>query len=146
MALAADFRYADSDATLTTGYARLAASGDLGIGWLLSRLVGRTRTRELLFFSDRIKGSEAAAIGLVDAALPADDLAELVQGRARRLAEGPPVAFNYIKRNLRFADTSTLDDYLEYEAGNMARCFMTRDCDEAVRAMTERRPPKFEGL
>lgn len=145
LALATDFRFAADDATLATGYARLGASGDLGIGWLLSRLVGRTTTRELLFFSDRVKGAEAQAIGLVDKAMPAADLDDYVRTYARRLADGPPVAFQYIKRNLRFADTASLEDYMEYEANNMARCFMTRDSAEAIQALTERRKPNFEG-
>src|SRR6059058_1378198 len=89
LALACDIRISAESAVMTTGYARIALTGDYGIAWLLTRLVGTSRARELMFLSERIDARRCETLGLVnrvvaDAALRADAFA-----LARTLAEGP---------------------------------------------------------
>ena len=66
IALACDIRFAAASAFVTTGYARVGLSGDYGINWLLTRLVGTARARELMFTADRVDAETCARIGLVN--------------------------------------------------------------------------------
>ena len=142
-ALACDLRIVSRRAVLTTAYARVALSGDYGISYFLSKLVGAAKARELLFLSDRIDAEEACRIGLVNRVEDEDRLTDSVMALAERLANGPGVAFRYMKQNLILAETEALGPMLEREAYNMARCGRTADAREAAAAFRERRPPVF---
>ena len=74
LAMACDIRIAAQSAFVATGYARIALSGDYGIAWLLTRLVGTSRARELMFTGDRVDAARAEAIGLVNRVVPDDKL------------------------------------------------------------------------
>ena len=91
-------------AIMSTGYARIGLTGDYGIAWLLTRLVGTSRARELMFLSERIDARRCETLGLVnrvvpDAAIARDGLC----AREGRLAEGPSIALAHIKDNLDHA-------------------------------------------
>jgi 2-(1,2-epoxy-1,2-dihydrophenyl)acetyl-CoA isomerase len=145
MALACDFRIASPSAVFTTAFAKIGVSGDSGLAFYLTKLVGPTKARELLFFSDKISGEAAAALGLVSRLVAEDDLLAETTAFARRLAAGPPIAYRYIKQNLLLAESIQWDHYLEMESRNMVRCFQTEDSNEAIRAFTEKRSPEFVG-
>ena len=70
LALACDLRYAISGAVLTTAFARVAFAGDYGGTWLLTRLVGSGKARELYYFSERLTAEEAEQLGLVNGLFP----------------------------------------------------------------------------
>src|SRR5215831_1417464 len=74
IAMACDIRIAGESAFIATGYARVALSGDYGIAWLLTRLVGTSRARELMFTGDKVDAARCEAIGLVNRVVPDDDL------------------------------------------------------------------------
>jgi 2-(1,2-epoxy-1,2-dihydrophenyl)acetyl-CoA isomerase len=145
MAAACDFRIAGESAFFTTAYAKIGASGDLGAAYYLSKLLGPTRARELMFFSEKVRAAEALAIGLVSKVVPDDMLAQETRGFASKLADGPPIALRYIKQNLLAAEAIDLDAYLEAEARSIIRCFQTDDSKEAIKAFREKRPPVFTG-
>ena len=65
LALACDMRFAARGVTLTTSYVRVAMSGDLGVSYFLTQLVGSAKARELMFIGDKISAEEALRIGLV---------------------------------------------------------------------------------
>ena len=145
MAAACDFRFAGASAFFTTAFARIGAAGDLGSAYYLSQLVGPTRARELLFLSDKLDAQAALAIGLVSNVVPDEALADETMAFARRLAEGPPIAYRYMKQNLVAAETQSPETYLDIEARNMVRCLLTEDSKEAIRAFAEKRAPVFTG-
>ncbi|MGL3104556.1 enoyl-CoA hydratase-related protein [Bradyrhizobium sp. BR 1432] len=145
LALACDMRIAAQSAILTTAYARIGLAGDYGITWLLSRVAGFARARELLLLSDRINSGRAHELGLVNRVVPDADLRESAFALAVSLAEGPPVAFRFIKENLDHTLSSSLIELLDYEAKNHIRAKLTHDYKEGVRAFTERRKAVFEG-
>lgn len=145
MAAACDFRIASETAYFTTAFAKIGASGDLGAAYYLTTLLGPTRARELMFFSDKVRAEEALAIGLVSKVVPDDRLEDETKAFARRLADGPPIALRYIKQNLVAAEAINMDAYLETEARNMIRCFQTEDSIEAIAAFREKRSPSFVG-
>lgn len=145
LALACDMRFASRDATLTTSYVRVAMSGDLGISYFMTQLVGSAKARELMFLGEKISAEEALGIGLVSRVCEPSELYRDTLEVAGRLASGPAVALRYIKQNIVHAETASLDQVIEREAFNMARCSRTQDVKEAALAFREKRLPLFAG-
>jgi 2-(1,2-epoxy-1,2-dihydrophenyl)acetyl-CoA isomerase len=145
LALACDLRLMASDAILRTAYARIALAGDLGISFFLTRLVGASRAAELMFLDEKIDAVSAERLGLVNRVIDAERFAAEGLRIAGSLAEGPAVAFRYMKQNLALAETGTLEQVIEREAYNSARCVRTQDVKEAAIAFREKRPPIFTG-
>ncbi|MEJ2088513.1 MAG: enoyl-CoA hydratase-related protein, partial [Gammaproteobacteria bacterium] len=100
IALACDLRIAARSAFLATGYARIGLSGDYGIAWLLTRVVGPGRARELMLTGARVSAERASEIGLVNDVVADEDLGKAAFALARSLAHGPQLAYAYIKDNL----------------------------------------------
>ncbi|MCB1685786.1 MAG: enoyl-CoA hydratase-related protein [Pseudomonadales bacterium] len=145
LALACDLRVALSSAKLTTAFAKIGASGDYGGSYFLPRLVGAAKARELYFTADVISGEEAARLGLVNYAYPAETFAAEAQQFALRLAALPTIAIGYMKKNLNAADHAGLADVLDLEAAHMVRTMMTEDHARAAQAFVDKQPPRFEG-
>src|SRR5229473_3002910 len=145
IALACDIRIAAESAIMATGYSRIGLTGDYGIAWLLTRLAGTARARELMFLSERLDARRCEALGLVNRVVPDGELQDTAFALAKSLAEGPPIALGYMKDNLDHAMTSGLIDSMDQEAENLVRAARTIDHKEAVRAFVEKRKPTFSG-
>jgi enoyl-CoA hydratase/carnithine racemase len=145
IALACDIRIAAESAVMATGYARIGLSGDYGVAWLLTRLAGTARARELMFLSERLDARRCEAFGLVNRVVPDNQLRSAALELAKQLADGPPIALGYIKDNLDHALTSDLLSSMDLEAEHMVRAARTTDHNEAVRAFVEKRKPVFHG-
>ncbi len=145
LALACDVRFAADTAVLTTAFAKVGLSGDYGCAWFLTHLVGTSRARELLLFSDRIDAERALALGLVNEVLPADAVSERGLDRARQLAQGPRLALRSMKENLVRATTGSLADCMDVEVSNHLQCALTGDHAEAAQAFVDKRDPVFRG-
>src|SRR3977135_4450861 len=100
LALACDIRIAAESAIMATGYARIGLTGDYGIAWLLTRFVGTSRARGLMFLSERIDAGRCGGLGLVNRVMSDAELRETAFVLARSLAEGPSIALAYMKDNL----------------------------------------------
>ena len=127
LAMACDIRIAAESAFVSTGYLRVALSGDYGIAWLLTRLVGTSRARELMFTADKVEARRAEAIGLVNRVVPDAELQEAAFALARSMAEGPTLALRYMKDNL---DEALLFDFTtarDHEAERLVRLTTTAD-------------------
>jgi enoyl-CoA hydratase/carnithine racemase len=145
IAMACDLRIAAESAFVSTGYLKVGLSGDYGIAWLLTRLVGTSRARELMFTSDKVDAARCAAIGLVNHVVPDAKLQDEAFALARSMAEGPTIALRYMKDNL---DEALLFDFAtarDHEAERLIRTSMTADHREAVQAFIEKRKPEFKG-
>ncbi|MCK1585718.1 enoyl-CoA hydratase-related protein [Bradyrhizobium sp. 169] len=145
LALACDFRIAAQSAFLTTAYARVGLSGDYGMAWLLTRVAGYSRARELMFLSERIEAERAEALGLINRVVPDAELRETAFALAASVAAGPTIAFGCMKDNLDHAVTSTFLASLDYEAERVIRAGQTLDHEEGLRAFAEKRKPAFKG-
>jgi enoyl-CoA hydratase/carnithine racemase len=145
IALACDIRIAAESAVMATGYARIGLSGDYGVAWLLTRLAGTARARELMFLSERLDARRCEAFGLINRVVPDNHLRSAALDLANQLADGPPIALGYIKDNLDHALTSDLLTSMDLEAEHMVRAARTTDHNEAVRAFVEKRKPVFHG-
>jgi 2-(1,2-epoxy-1,2-dihydrophenyl)acetyl-CoA isomerase len=145
LALACDLRIAANNAKLTTAFSKIGLAGDYGGSWFLTQLVGPAKARELYFTADVILGEEAAALGIVNQAVDAQDLPAAAAQLARRLAGLPTVAIGYMKRNLNASEYQTLGEVLDLEAMHMVRTMMTDDHKAASVAFVEKRAPVFQG-
>jgi 2-(1,2-epoxy-1,2-dihydrophenyl)acetyl-CoA isomerase len=145
LALACDLRIAADNAKMTTAFSKVGLAGDYGGSWFLTQLVGAAKVRELYFTADVITGAEAAALGIVNKSVPAEELPALAAAYAKRLAGLPTVAIGYMKRNLNVAAHATLSEVLDLEATHMVRTMMTEDHASAAKAFVEKRAPEFAG-
>src|ERR1700738_9518 len=145
LAMACDIRIAAESAFVTTGYLRVGLSGDYGTAWLLTRLVGTSRARELMFTAEKVDAKRCEAIGLVNRVVPDARLQEEAFTLARAMAAGPTIALRYMKDNL---DEALLFDFATaaaHEAERLIRSTMTADHREAVQAFIEKRKAVFTG-
>jgi enoyl-CoA hydratase/carnithine racemase len=145
IAMACDIRIAAQSAFVSTGYLRVGLSGDYGIAWLLTRLVGTARARELMFTAEKVEATRAEAIGLFNRVVPDDRLQDEAFTLARGMAQGPTLALRYMKDNLDEALAFDFTTARDHEAERLIRTTMTADHCEAVQAFIEKRKPNFKG-
>ncbi len=143
IALACDMRIAAESAIISTGYVRVGLSGDYGVTWLLSQLVGRGRAGELMLLSEKVDATRCLGMGIFNRVVPDADLQAQAFALARQLAHGPALAQALIKDNLDDSATVGFDTALDNEAVRLIRSTMDADHAEAVRAFVEKRVPRF---
>ena len=144
-ALACDLRIMASNAILTTAFARVGFSGDYGGSYFMTQLIGSAKARELYYLSDRVSAEEALNLGLTNWVCEAEELEEKTMEIALRLANGPSVAYRYMKENLNRAMSGEVDDCLDLEATHHIHCGQTEDHRNAVKAFVEKTEPVFKG-
>ena len=145
LAFACDFVYATPDARFSEIFVRRGLGLDCGGSWLLPRLVGLQRAKELAFFGDWVEAPRALEMGLVTEIFEDGLLSESVEARLATLASRPPIALAQIKQSLHRATSLSMAEALEIEAVAQAACSATEDMAEGVRAFIEKREPRFEG-
>jgi 2-(1,2-epoxy-1,2-dihydrophenyl)acetyl-CoA isomerase len=145
LALACDIVVASSNARFAAIFARRGLSLDCGASWLLPRLVGMQKAKEIALLADMIGAEEAKAVGLVNRVVEDDALDAVVEELAGRLSRGPTVALSMTKRLLNNAFTSSLVESLEAEAMAQAVNGLTDDTREGMLAFLEKRDPTFKG-
>jgi enoyl-CoA hydratase/carnithine racemase len=147
-ALHADIRFAADDAKITTAFARRGLPAEEAVSWILPRIVGHAVALDLLLSGRVVRGSEAAAMGLVHRALPGDELLPAATAYARDLAQHcSPLAMATAKRQVYLDWERSLPDSRR-EARRLVGVVKRRSNDfrEGVRSFVERRPPTFEPL
>ena len=145
MALGCDLIVASEDARFSEIFARRGLSVDFGGSWILPRLIGLHKAKELAFFADIISAKEAADLGLVNRVVAATELDAFVDDWARRLAAGPPLTLSMTKSMLNNSFMVSMDQALEDEGRCQTVNFGTADTTEAMMAFVEKRDPRFEG-
>jgi 2-(1,2-epoxy-1,2-dihydrophenyl)acetyl-CoA isomerase len=145
LALAADFTVASSDARFWEPFTERGFTPDSGGSWLLPRLVGLVRARELLLLGRALDGMEAAEWGVIHGAVPPVQLDDEVDALIDRLANGPTVALGLTKWLLRAGQSETLDEQLHNEALALELSSRSEDFREGLAAFKDKRSPKFGG-
>ena len=145
MALACDLVIAAEGARFSEIFARRGLVVDFGGSWLLPRLVGMHRAKELVLLADIIDAAEADRIGLVNRVVPEAELDATVDSIAARLAAGPPIALAMSKRLLNNSFDVTLEQALDDEGLAQTVTFTTEDVAEAMSAFIDKRDPVFRG-
>ena len=145
LAIASDFLLMAQSAQI--GLPEISIGNFLGGGvtYLLPRLVGLAKARELVFLGERIKGDEAVRIGLANRSLPDEGFLESAREFAKRIVTKAPLSMQLAKEQLNFAAERTLDAALVAELEGMTFVGTTKDWQEGVDAFAERRTPVFEG-
>jgi 2-(1,2-epoxy-1,2-dihydrophenyl)acetyl-CoA isomerase len=145
LAFACDLVVASENAKFIEVFARRALTAD-GLGtWLLPRLVGLQRAKELILLAEDITAQRAYEIGLVARVVPADDLDTTVAEMARKLADGPTrahAANKWLLNRSLDVDRATIAQEEAWMVDIMARSL---DSEEGVNSFIEKREPKFRG-
>ncbi len=144
-ALACDLRYASERAMFNSAFLGVGISGDMGGPWLLPRIVGSTKARELFFMSQKFNAEEAERLGVVLNVFPDATFREEVREIGLRLSKSAPLAIGEMKKNFINAENMPLRDYIELETERHSRTGASQDSREAMRAFVEKREPKFVG-
>jgi enoyl-CoA hydratase/carnithine racemase len=145
IALCCDLVVASDRARFSEIFARRGLSLDGGGSWILPRLVGMHKAKELALFADIIDAQEALALGLVNRVVPVDELDKMVDEWAARLAAGPPIALAMTKRMLNRSFEQSFEQALDDEARSQTVNFGTSDTAEAIAAFLAKREPDFKG-
>jgi enoyl-CoA hydratase/carnithine racemase len=145
LALGCDLVVASDRSRFSEIFARRGLSVDFGGSWLLPRLVGMHRAKELVLLAEMLSAEEALAMGLVNRVVPVDTLDEVVSDWVARLVEGPPLALSMSKLLLNKSMEMSMDQAVEGEAQAQSVNFGSADVKEAAAAFLEKRDPVFEG-
>lgn len=145
LALGCDLIVASDDARFSEIFSRRGLSIDFGGSYVLPRLIGIHKAKELAFFADIISAKEAEEFGIVNRVVPASEIDAFVADWAARLAAGPPLALSMTKRLLNQSLQVTVEQALEGEAQAQSVNFRSADTAEAIAAFSEKRDPVFRG-
>lgn len=145
LALACDVIVASEEATLIEVFINIGLVPDSGSSYFLPRMIGMPKAFEMCSMGSRVKATEAAAIGLINRAVPADQLDATVKSYTDYYATAPTRSIGIIKKMLNKSTTSTLEDMLEYEAYCQEIAGSSHDYKEGVQAFLEKRKPNFLG-
>lgn len=144
MLLHFDLVFVAEDARLSTPFVNLGLVPEAASSWLLPARIGHARAFAMLALGEGIDGRTAAAIGLVTAALPAQEVGPKALLAAQALAARPPAALQATKRLLR--DATAIRTVMDREREVFAERLKSAEAAEAFRAFRERRPPDFSKL
>lgn len=145
LGLGCDLIAASEDARFSEIFARRGLSLDVGGSWLLPRLIGMHRAKELALLADVVPAQEAERIGLVNRVVSDTELDDVVDDWATRLAAGPPIALAQSKRLLNNAFTYGLSEAMDAEGMAQSVNIASEDTREAMLAFFKKRDPTFKG-
>jgi 2-(1,2-epoxy-1,2-dihydrophenyl)acetyl-CoA isomerase len=143
--LAADLVIAAENARLIQVFVRRGLVPDGGVAYLLPRVVGMHKAKELIFFGDDLSAQGMLELGIANRVVPADQLHAATKEWAERLAQGPTKAIGWAKKMLHDALEIDRRGLLEEEAMLVELNSQTHDGQEGVNAFRERRPVEFKG-
>ncbi len=145
LALGADLRLAGESAVFADGFVKIGASGaELGLSWLLQRIVGATRAAELVLTGRRVGAAEAAEIGLVLRTVPDDELLDAAFDLAELIVENTPLGTWMGKATMwSNLEIPSLEAAIDLEARTQILTFHTEDGQEQLRAWREKRDPRY---
>ena len=148
LALACDIRVASENATFGAVFIKRGVSAcDMGTSYHLPRLVGASRSAELLLTGRVFDAAEAAAMGLVTEVVPFGQVVDRALAKAREIAANPPLAVWMTKETMwQTVDAPSLRYALDIENRTQVMCTATGELSEAFRAFREKRPASWKPL
>lgn len=145
LAMACDFSIADENTKMTCAFVGVGLAPDMGSTLMMTRRVGPARATDLFMTGRRFTGREAADMGIITRAVPAEELEQAVQKQIRQLAAGPTLAYAEIKAAVNRILYPDLHQCMSMEADCAERLTHSADHAEAVNAFLEKRRPDFRG-
>jgi enoyl-CoA hydratase len=146
LALASDVRIASTSAKFNVAFVRIGLSGcDIGVSWLLPRLIGASRAWELMLTGRIIDAARADQIGLVSQVVPDDQLLDAALAVAAEISANSPYGVAQTKEVMwSQLEIGSLQAGIDLENRTQLLASQTGDMQEAVRAFVEKRPPDFQ--
>jgi len=145
LAFASDLVVASDGARFIEIFVRRGIAVDAGGAFLLPRLIGLQKAKELVFLGDELDAVSAQAVGLVTTVVAADQLRDAARTLAERLARGPTFAIGLSKRLLNRSLESSLETAFEEEALAQTLVTQSEDTREGIAAFLQKREPQFKG-
>ena len=145
VALACDIRIAAREAKLGLNFTRLGIHPGMGATWTLPRLVGPAHAADLLYSGRMLDGVEAERIGMVNRAVPAEQVLEETHELAASIADCAPIAVRGTKQALAGTMQNGIGEQLDFEAHDQSLCYESADLLEGLAAAREKRHPEFKG-
>lgn len=145
LAFACDLVIASEEARFIEIFVRRGLAIDAGGAFLLPRLLGLSRAKELVYFGDDLAAADAHRLGLVNKVVPTAELESAARAWAEKLAQGPTFAIGMSKRLLNRSLESSMETCFEEEALAQSLVTQSEDTKEGIKAFMEKRPPKFIG-
>ena len=146
LALSSDIIIASDEARFSQIFAKRGLVPDVGGMFMLPRLVGMAKAKELMFTGDIIDAEEAYRIGMINRVVLAGELMKEARDFAIKLANGPTKSIGMTKRMLNKAFESDLRTVLDYEASAQGIAVSTKDAKEGVSSFLQKREPRFKGF
>jgi 2-(1,2-epoxy-1,2-dihydrophenyl)acetyl-CoA isomerase len=146
LTLACDLRLASANARFSAIWVKRGLIADGGATLLLPLIVGMEKALELSFTGDIIDSSEAERIRLVSRVVPHEELMARAKELAQKIANGPPITVELMKRVMWEKIRNQLREQLLFETYAQNVCRTTQDQKEAVKAFMEKREPQIKGL
>jgi enoyl-CoA hydratase len=146
MALASDVRVAASSASFSVAFVRIGLSGcDVGVSWLLPRMIGASRASEMMLTGRRVDADEALTMGLVADVVPDAEIVDAAMQRARLIRANSPFGVWMTKEVIwSNLEASSFHAAIDLENRTQILATLTDDMREATSAWLEKRPPRFE--
>lgn len=144
IALLSDISYIDETTFISDPHVGVGVVAGDGGAALWPLLIGPNRAKEFLMTGDRIDGLRAAEMGLINHAVPAEQLDEAVNAMAQRLATGPRLAIEFTKASVNLLVRQTIESVLTASIALEGLTFQTRDHREAVRAFATKTSPQYD--
>jgi len=145
LALACDFRVISNTTVFRTAFVNNALSGDYGMAYFLTRALGVPKALELMMLSPKLDAEAIDQLGLATRVVADGQLEEEGFALAKKLTDGPTIAYAGVKSNIVAAQSGDIQEYLRTECENQVACSFSEDIREAGRAFLEKRKPQFCG-
>jgi len=145
LALGADLRLMAASAKLLPGFAKRGVVPESGGTWYLPRLLGWAKAAELCYLARDVDAAEAERIGLVNRAVPDDQLMGVAREWAGEIAANAPLAVRSMKRLFRHGLTEDFASHTHHVLLQTLQLFGSKDFQEGMVSFVERRPPEFRG-
>ncbi|WP_165045471.1 enoyl-CoA hydratase/isomerase family protein [Adlercreutzia sp. ZJ138] len=139
LALGCDYLIADENASFVSAFVNVGLIPDTGGVFVLSRIIGESKTREIVFTGRPVSAAEAKDLGFVAEVVPAEDLAAVSMKQAKRFAKGPALSYQKMKELLWQSNYEGWDEYAEQEVAAQSACMHSQDFNNRVIAFVEKK-------
>ena len=144
LALACDIVFASDTARFAQSFVKVGLVPDCGGMYLLPKIVGMHKAKELMFTADLIGAAKADELGLLNRVIESDKLEAETLAFAEKLLLSAPIALGMVKQTLNGMEDMTLENWLVHEADMQTLCMQTKDHQEGISAFLEKRAPEFK--
>src|SRR5262249_21173053 len=145
LALGCDIRLMSDTAKLLPGFAKRGIVPESGGTWYLPRLVGWAKACEIGFLAEDLPAARALELGLVNAVVPADELAREARRWAEKIAANAPLGIRAMKRLFRHGLSEDFQSHTHHVLMQLLLLFRSHDFQEGIASFLEKREPKFRG-